>query len=84
VFWTDIRRNSKHFRTQHKLTGFHNGDGECSLRGTDQSLNKPEVNGSAGGPLLRRLKFDPGPVYVRFVVDGRVLSFSPLKVNDDN
>lgn len=50
----------------------------------DLSLSKPEVDGSVGGPLSWRLKFNPGQVYLGFVVDERVFSFLPLKVNDDS
>jgi len=35
VFCADPRTNSDYFSIQHKLTGFYNKDGVCSLRGTD-------------------------------------------------
>ena len=35
VFCVDLRTNSDYFPIQHQLTGFHNRDGVCLLRGTD-------------------------------------------------
>jgi len=34
VFCVDLRTNSDYFPLQHLLTGFHNRDGQCLLRGT--------------------------------------------------
>jgi hypothetical protein len=35
VFCVDLRTNSDYFPIQHSLTGLHNRDGECLLRGKD-------------------------------------------------
>ena len=37
VFCVDLRTNSHYFPIQHLLTGFHNPDAMCLLRGTDWS-----------------------------------------------
>jgi hypothetical protein len=34
VFCVDLRTNSDYFPIQYLLTGYHNRDGECLLRGT--------------------------------------------------
>jgi len=35
----DLRANSDYFPIQNLLTGFHNRDGVCLLRGTDWTFN---------------------------------------------